>query len=120
MRLNGLSENLFLNGTKGLFAALMFVFTFTCLFFTKDMKPVMDGWMDDPLETFRGSGDHDGVDVTSWVSVCPRGLWKVQKKQTDKGSQHPVSISGDDACMLFLLSSLIKKNNTFSDHISRI
>ncbi|XP_036958532.1 FK506-binding protein-like isoform X1 [Acanthopagrus latus] len=62
-----------------------------------NMKPVMDGWMDDPLETFRGSGDHDGVDVTSWVSVCPRGLWKVQKKQTDKGSQHPVSISGDDA-----------------------
>lgn len=89
-----------------MFAAVMFVFTFTCLF-TKDMKPVMDGWMDNPLETFQRSGEHDGTDVTSWVSVCPRGLWKVQKKQTGKGSHHPVSIPGDDACMLILLSSLI-------------
>ncbi|XP_068453939.1 FK506-binding protein-like [Clinocottus analis] len=42
-----------------------------------------------PFETLHGS------DVTSWVSVCPRGLWKVQRKQTHKGS--PQTISGD-AC----------------------
>ncbi|XP_071332396.1 FK506-binding protein-like [Trachinotus anak] len=46
------------------------------------------------LETLRGHGDHDGVDVTSWVSVCPRGLWKVQKKQTRKESKQTVSESG--------------------------
>ncbi|XP_053174252.1 FK506-binding protein-like [Scomber japonicus] len=37
-----------------------------------------------PLEELHGNSDHDGVDVTSWVSVCPRGLWKVQQKWTRK------------------------------------
>uniref|UniRef100_A0A3Q3LNR2 FKBP prolyl isomerase like n=1 Tax=Mastacembelus armatus TaxID=205130 RepID=A0A3Q3LNR2_9TELE len=38
-----------------------------------------------PLEVLHDShGCHDGVDVTSWVSVCPRGLWKVQLKQIHK------------------------------------
>ncbi|XP_042348338.1 FK506-binding protein-like [Plectropomus leopardus] len=41
------------------------------------------------------SGDHDGIDVTSWVSVCPRGLWKVQLKRTHNGSQQ--TYSGDEA-----------------------
>ncbi|GAA6222730.1 FK506-binding protein-like isoform X1 [Lates japonicus] len=48
-----------------------------------------------PLETLHGNGDHDGVDVTSWVSVCPRGLWKVQQKRIHKENQQPVSNSGD-------------------------
>ncbi|XP_023280986.1 FK506-binding protein-like [Seriola lalandi dorsalis] len=47
-----------------------------------------------PLEILHSHGDHDSVDVTSWVSVCPRGLWKVQKKQTHKESQQTVSKSG--------------------------
>ncbi|KAL7398368.1 hypothetical protein ABVT39_008642 [Epinephelus coioides] len=47
------------------------------------------------FETLHGNGDHDGADVTSWVSVCPRGLWKVQQKQTHEGSQQ--TNSGDDA-----------------------
>ncbi|XP_070767198.1 FK506-binding protein-like [Enoplosus armatus] len=50
------------------------------------------------LETMYGNGDHDGVDVTSWVSVCPRGLWKVQQKRTCKGSQQTVSNFGDASC----------------------
>ncbi|KAF1390452.1 hypothetical protein PFLUV_G00058220 [Perca fluviatilis] len=50
-----------------------------------------------PFETLHGNGDHDGVEVTSWVSVCPRGLWKVQQKLTHKGSRQTVSYSGDDA-----------------------
>ncbi|XP_078111186.1 FK506-binding protein-like [Sander vitreus] len=50
-----------------------------------------------PFETLHGNGDHDGVDVTSWVSVCPRGLWKVQQKLTRKGSRQTVYNSGDDA-----------------------
>lgn len=50
-----------------------------------------------PLEQLRGNSDHDGIDVTSWVSVCPRGLWKVQQKWTRKGSQQTVSNSADDA-----------------------
>lgn len=54
--------------------------------------------MDQTLETLHDNGDCDGVDVTSWVSVCPRGLWKVQQKRTGEGSQQTVS-SGDDACM---------------------
>ncbi|XP_074500378.1 FK506-binding protein-like [Sebastes fasciatus] len=50
-----------------------------------------------PSETLHGNGDHDGIGDPSWVSVCPRGLWKVQIKQTHKGSQQTVSNSGDDA-----------------------
>ncbi|XP_026188161.1 FK506-binding protein-like [Mastacembelus armatus] len=51
-----------------------------------------------PLEVLHDShGCHDGVDVTSWVSVCPRGLWKVQLKQIHKESQHTVYNSGDVA-----------------------
>lgn len=62
------------------------------------MNPGMDGWMDHPVETLYGNSEHDGVDVTSWVSVCPRGLWKVQQKQTGEGGQQ----AGDDECMMLL------------------
>ncbi|XP_054644783.1 FK506-binding protein-like [Dunckerocampus dactyliophorus] len=41
------------------------------------------------------NGDHDGVEITSWVSVCPRGLWTVQKKLTQSGSQHKVYNHGE-------------------------
>ncbi|XP_040906198.1 FK506-binding protein-like isoform X2 [Toxotes jaculatrix] len=47
-----------------------------------------------PLDTLHGSGDHDGVDATSWVSVCPRGLWKVQQKRTRKESLQTSGSSG--------------------------
>ncbi|XP_027144321.1 peptidyl-prolyl cis-trans isomerase FKBP5 isoform X1 [Larimichthys crocea] len=57
--------------------------------------PGMDGWMDHPLETLHINNGHDADDVASWVSVCPRGLWKVQKKRTGEGSQQ--TVSGDDA-----------------------
>ncbi|KAK5863612.1 hypothetical protein PBY51_000633 [Eleginops maclovinus] len=43
------------------------------------------------------NSDHDDIDVPSWVSVCPGGLWKVQRKKTHGGSQATVSNSGDDA-----------------------
>ncbi|XP_072222841.1 FK506-binding protein-like isoform X2 [Leuresthes tenuis] len=48
-----------------------------------------------PLETRHGNGDHDGVDVTSWVSVCPRGLWRVRRKRIH---EQTVSTSGDALC----------------------
>lgn len=54
-----------------------------------------------PLEELHDDNGHDGVDITSWVSVCPRGLWRVQQKWTYKGSQQTVSNSGDYACMMF-------------------
>ncbi|KAF3696910.1 FK506-binding protein-like WAF-1/CIP1 stabilizing protein 39 [Channa argus] len=47
-----------------------------------------------PLETLRGTGDHDSIDVISWVSVCPRGLYSVQQKKTYSASQHTVRNSG--------------------------
>lgn len=53
--------------------------------------------MDYSFETLHSNGDHDGVDVTSWVSVCPRGLWKVQRKQPDTRNLQTVSNSGCDA-----------------------
>ncbi|XP_041801112.1 FK506-binding protein-like isoform X2 [Chelmon rostratus] len=53
--------------------------------------------MDQTLETLHSNGDHDGIDIMSWVSVCPRGLWKVQQKRTGHGSQQTVYNSGDDA-----------------------
>ncbi|XP_059188715.1 FK506-binding protein-like [Centropristis striata] len=49
------------------------------------------------FEELQGTEDDDGVGVTSWVSVCPRGLWKVQKKRTHKGNQQTVFNSGDGA-----------------------
>lgn len=70
----------------------------------------MDGWMDQTLETLHDNGDCDGVDVTSWVSVCPRGLWKVQQKRTGEGSQQTVSSSGDDACMTLFYYFLSQYN----------
>ncbi|KAM4562369.1 FK506-binding protein-like isoform 2-T2 [Odontesthes bonariensis] len=47
------------------------------------------------LDTRHGNGDHDGVDVTSWVSVCPRGLWRVRRKRIHKQT---ASSSGDVTC----------------------
>ncbi|XP_074537900.1 FK506-binding protein-like isoform X2 [Halichoeres trimaculatus] len=45
-------------------------------------------------EMLRSSGDDtDGGDITSWVSVCPRGLWRVQQMQTGERSQQAVSNS---------------------------
>ncbi|XP_071376561.1 FK506-binding protein-like [Centroberyx affinis] len=49
-----------------------------------------------PPEAQDGDGDHDGFDVTSWVSVCPRGLWKVQRSRTDKRGQQTTCNAGDD------------------------
>nr|XP_057939871.1 FK506-binding protein-like [Doryrhamphus excisus]XP_057939872.1 FK506-binding protein-like [Doryrhamphus excisus] len=41
------------------------------------------------------NGDHDDGETTSWVTVCPRGLWTVQKKLTHSGSQHIYSNNGE-------------------------
>ncbi|XP_028309352.1 FK506-binding protein-like [Gouania willdenowi] len=47
--------------------------------------------------------DGGGVSISSWVSVCPKGLWKVQRKQTHESNQHitthsdPVT-SGSSRC----------------------
>ncbi|XP_069543620.1 FK506-binding protein-like [Brachyistius frenatus] len=48
-----------------------------------------------PPETLRGNGDPGGVDVASWVSVSPGGLWKVQQKRKHEWSRQTVSSSGD-------------------------
>ncbi|KAK5609435.1 hypothetical protein CRENBAI_008768 [Crenichthys baileyi] len=42
----------------------------------------------------------DAVDVTSWVSVCPGGLWRVQRKWKHKWTQQSSSNTGDDASCL--------------------
>ncbi|XP_041860448.1 FK506-binding protein-like [Melanotaenia boesemani] len=47
------------------------------------------------VETLHDKGECYDADVTSWVSVCPRGLWKVQRKQTQGWSQQTVSNSGN-------------------------
>ncbi|KAM6924866.1 FK506-binding protein-like [Xenentodon cancila] len=38
-----------------------------------------------------GCADHDAVDVTSWISVCPKGLWQVRRTRTHSWSQQIVS-----------------------------
>lgn len=48
-----------------------------------------------PLHDHGPGGDGD---VTSWVSVCPRGLWKVQQKRSEEACQQTASTSGEDAC----------------------
>ncbi|XP_056131070.1 peptidyl-prolyl cis-trans isomerase FKBP5 isoform X2 [Lampris incognitus] len=40
-----------------------------------------------PPTTQDGKGGHDSHDVTSWVSVCSKGLWKVQRRRTNKGGR---------------------------------
>nr|XP_040050102.1 FK506-binding protein-like isoform X1 [Gasterosteus aculeatus aculeatus] len=49
------------------------------------------------MDSGRLCGTLHGDDVASWVSVCPRGLWKVQQKQPHKWSQQTDSNSGDGA-----------------------
>ncbi|XP_054464478.1 FK506-binding protein-like [Anoplopoma fimbria] len=56
-----------------------------------------DAGSSDEMDPRPPSETQHGNNVTSWVSVCPRGLWKVQQKQTHKGSQQTVSNSGDGA-----------------------
>ncbi|KAI3357711.1 hypothetical protein L3Q82_016113 [Scortum barcoo] len=68
------------------------------------MTSEMAGRMDQTLETLHGNGDHDAIGVTSWVSVCPRGLWKVQQKQTREGSQKSVSDAAQRNLSLSLLA----------------
>lgn len=48
-----------------------------------------------PVETFDSKGERYDANVTSWVSVCPKGLWKVQRKQSQEWSQHTISNSGN-------------------------
>lgn len=51
----------------------------------------------DPPDSRHGDRDHNGDDnVTSWVSVCPKGLWRVQQKRTGDRGQQTSSPSGDD------------------------
>uniref|UniRef100_A0A1A8CIT7 FK506 binding protein like n=1 Tax=Nothobranchius kadleci TaxID=1051664 RepID=A0A1A8CIT7_NOTKA len=49
-------------------------------------------------------GDHDGADVSSWVSVCPRGLWMVQQKR-ERSGQQAASSTGDATFFSACLSS---------------
>ncbi|KAM4737727.1 FK506-binding protein-like isoform 2-T2 [Anableps anableps] len=42
----------------------------------------------------------EAVDVASWVSVSPGGLWRVQRKWTHKWTQQSSSNTGDDASCL--------------------
>nr|XP_020490733.1 FK506-binding protein-like [Labrus bergylta] len=51
-----------------------------------------------PSEVLHGS-EHDDHDegVTSWVSLCPRGLWKIQQKRNGRKRQEIISPPGDDA-----------------------
>ncbi|XP_030589125.1 FK506-binding protein 59 [Archocentrus centrarchus] len=61
-----------------------------------------------PLETLHGEADHDGVCVTSWVSVCPRGLWKVQRKRIHSGVQQTASDSAFSSINCPRLGSLCR------------
>lgn len=58
----------------------------------------MDAWTDQTVKPLQDHGPGGGDDVTSWVSVCPRGLWKVQQKRSEEASHQTASTSGDDAC----------------------
>ncbi|XP_029912546.1 FK506-binding protein-like [Myripristis murdjan] len=51
-------------------------------------------------ETQDSGGDGDRFDVTSWVSVCPRGLWKVQRRRTHKRGQQTTYNPEDDRSWL--------------------
>ncbi|XP_061669193.1 FK506-binding protein-like isoform X2 [Syngnathoides biaculeatus] len=63
-------------------------------------EAVFPGGMDsvqvlDAPEADVAADHHDCVDVTSWVSVCPRGLWSVQKTLTHSGSQRKIFNPGE-------------------------
>ncbi|CAJ1085146.1 FK506-binding protein-like [Xyrichtys novacula] len=53
-----------------------------------------------PPEMLHGIDNQSDVgDVSSWISVCPRGLWKVQQTQTGERSQQPAPSHTDDASL---------------------
>uniref|UniRef100_A0A1A7X289 FK506 binding protein like n=1 Tax=Iconisemion striatum TaxID=60296 RepID=A0A1A7X289_9TELE len=41
----------------------------------------------------------DGADMSSWVSVCPRGLWTVQRKHEQSGQQAASSTGDVTSCL---------------------
>lgn len=45
------------------------------------------------------SEKQDAVDVTSWVSVCPGGLWRVQRKWLHQRTQSSSSTGDDASCL---------------------
>ncbi|KAM4610142.1 FK506-binding protein-like isoform 2-T4 [Polymixia lowei] len=49
-----------------------------------------------PPEAQDSSSGYDGHDVTSWVSVCSRGLCRVQRRLTHKRGRQTISTTGDD------------------------
>lgn len=53
-----------------------------------------------PGETLHGTGDRDAVDVTSWISVCPKGLYGVQRTQAHEWRQPTVSNAENVAGMM--------------------
>ncbi|XP_068180936.1 FK506-binding protein-like [Antennarius striatus] len=54
--------------------------------------------MDESMnQTPASNGTPDGVDVTSWVSVCPTGLYNVRRTRIGEGGTQTTSYSGNDA-----------------------
>lgn len=65
------------------------VFYMSTLFLNLGMDESMDGNRD----VLHGSVTYDDDDISSWVSVCPSGLWNVQQKRL-RGIQGVVSTCG--------------------------
>lgn len=55
--------------------------------------------MDPNRETAVCCENHEDVNVTSWVSVCPRGLWRVQLKETHKSTSSHDPASHQSPCL---------------------
>lgn len=63
------------------------------------VHPVME-----PVDLVEMQPDkQEAVDVTSWVCVCPGGLWRVQRNETHEWTQQISSNTADDTCRAFLL-----------------
>lgn len=65
----------------------------------------------DPVQVPERQDASDIHDVTSWVSVCSRGLCKVQRRRTHDRGRQTTSNAGDDGCMVFFLTYILLNEN---------
>uniref|UniRef100_A0A3P9DQI9 FKBP prolyl isomerase like n=1 Tax=Maylandia zebra TaxID=106582 RepID=A0A3P9DQI9_9CICH len=69
---------------------------------------------DYPPETLHTESDHDSVCNTSWVSVCPRGLWKVHQKRLNTISSNNCPRLGS----LCRVQVRLKANNDEAENVA--
>lgn len=54
------------------------------------------------MQTQKGKSDHEAPDVSSWVSVCPKGLCMVERRRTQESGPKLLPKSADQCMIQFV------------------